>query len=652
MNYSRNIILLLFLLFASLLNAETRVKVNAENIDSFQVLTKSNPPVVCYLDDYTLGTLSTAKLKIGSIWTYRQITDVDQALAKYQQKLKKAKKNHRAEAIARLKIKVKTQKRLQRSLNDSISECIDPSPDGQFLGAADSLTAYRESLTDAEVQHILRKVAFGGNPQLVQIAKEQGLSALVDALIDGDDQETQLMAKAMEFGSQGLYYEDENPDYPIYTPYVLRAAQVYRFIYSPKPFKEWMLLNLNGHFAVNLNRVGFAYSSYSHLGMKEHWDLLINNSMGNFKDLTLGMLQDKAMNFWLDNKDNQVGAPNQNFARELLELFILGRLDPVTGLPNYQEESVIASTGFLSGYFEDAEYDAPYDQYRLKISFEDELHDPTERQVFAGISGADSTQTFYPAGFINHVFNQHPGAPRFIAERFAGTMLYPGLPENVVAELADLLKSSNYELKPFYKKILKSQAFFSTAAQASCFASPIEEIITLARKIFPQNLISSGETGERAFYTLVDIADNAGAAGQSLFEPPSVFGWKGSCNINRNGSKAYGEGWIKTQRLLSRTTACTALMDSLNWYGLDLLAATNLPVDSTPQEIVDQLAAKFSTQPLLAAEQELIINYLTTFRGEDYDYQDDPDLSEDWVVKAKIPRAICLIYDLGFNNFR
>ncbi len=652
MNSSKFIFLIVLFLFCNLGEAQSRIKVDSQNVSLFQVLTKTNPPIACYSGDFTLGTLSTKKLKIGSVWTQKQLTEVQANLLKFQQKLKKAKKNKNDLAATRLKIKVKTQKQLVKSLNNSVSKCINLIPDGEFAGSASSLAPYRENLTPNEIKHILKKVAFGGDEKLVQIAQEQGLSALVDALVDGDDQEVELMSKAMEFGSQGLHYQDENPNYPIYTPYVLRPAQIYRFIYSPKPFKEWMLLNLSGHFSVNLNRIGFAYSSYSHLGMKEHWDLLINNSMGSFKDLTLAMLDDKAMNFWLDNKDNQIGAPNQNFARELLELFILGKVDPVTGIPNYEEESVIASTGFLSGYYEDADYDAPYDQYRLKISFEEELHDSNSYQLFTGFSEAEVLQTFHPAGFINHVFNNHPGASRFIAERFAGMMLYSGLPENVVAELASLLKSSDYQLKPFYKKILKSQSFFSKASVDSCFSSPIEQIITLARKIFPENLVSSGDFGKRAFHALINIADTAGAAGQSLFEPPSVFGWKGACNINRNGSNASGEGWIKTQRLLNRATACGEMMGYLNWYELDYLAAIDLAEDASPEEIVEHLEKRFSAKPLLFQEKELLITYLRTFKGDDYDYVADPDLSENWVVRAKIPRAICLIYDLGFNNFR
>lgn len=655
--------ILISLFLSGILSAEIRV--TSKNIKSFKVVNVS-PAIGCYLKTYSLGTLSSSKIKIGTRWNLTTAAKVEREIVLLRIKIAKASKKNKKS----LNIKLAALLKLKKAVTNSVSKCrnpastpvptptpIPPTPiptptplppgDGQFVGAANSLDPYRDNLTEDEVQHILRKVAFGGNPTLENIGKTQGLTALVNALVDGDDQEESLMSKAMEFGSKGFYYREELPNYPIYTPDVLRAAQVYRFIYSPKPFKEWMLMNLSGHFSVNLNRIGFAYSTYSHSGMRDFWSLLINNSMGSFRDLTQAMLTDKAMNFWLDNKDNHVGAPNQNFGRELLELMILGRTDPVTHLSNYEENSVVAATGFLSGYYEDAVENPQINDYSLEIKYQSSLHDNTPRSVFSS-----SNLTFTPAGFINHVLDTQPGAPRFIAERFAGMMLYPGLPENIVADLANILKSNNYQLKPFYKTILKSQAFFSNSSRGSCFSSPLEQLVTLARKIYPDQLTTTGEYGQRAFYALLTISEAAGNSGQTIFEPPSIFGWKGSCNINRNSDLAYGEGWIKTQRLLGRINGCSQVLNVLGWYGVDYLQTLGISANATPVQISQLITKKISNTQLLPAEEALVIEYLRHFKGENYDYYDDPDLTQEWVVMNKIPRTVCMIYGLGLTNFR
>jgi hypothetical protein len=520
------------------------------------------------------------------------------------------------------------------------------------VGAANSLSPYREQLSTAEVNHILDKVAFGGSPALREIGTRQGLSALVAALVDGlgtSEELSRLDAATDDWTARGFYFNEDDPELRgirIWTTEAAQIGQTYRTVFTPNPLREWMTLQMSAHFAVNLDRIGFSYSSFSGHGIPLHWELLRREALGNFRSLTQGMLTDPAMNFWLNNKDNRVGEPNQNFARELLELFTLGAVDPISAQANYGEDSVSAATSFLSGYYESVGRDRDTGLEAVGITYDAALHDSQSLAIFPEILGATRRQSFTPQTIVDHIFSNHPGAPRYLAERFAGQMLYPGLPEEVVAPLAARLKSDNYEWKPFLRLVLKSQAMFSRSAERSCITSPLESAFKLARR-FPPPLVGTGEQARASYYALYSIFSGAQDAGQGLFKPPSVFGWKGACNINRAGVVARGEGWLTAQKQLNVGRGCIGYMNYLNELKFNFVEALGLQSGDSAEIVASKVYGALFDAPVSVEARVRLVTFLTTERNDEgIDRAVEVDLSDEYYVRRKIPRLLCIVSGL------
>ena len=658
---SKHICLLLILSFFSVvsagnLQAQNKIKISKNNIDLFRVI---KAKFVCYEPEGAspqLGKLNKKGLKPKKRkWKLYNLQKLQTKVSKLQTKI-----DNRQRVSKTLR---KRHKRLSRKLGkieDYYQQCVGTNPDGQddgFNGDDSLLDAYTEQLTLQEVNYILDKVAFGGSSELRSIGLNEGLTALVDALVDGvmsDVELQQLHNDSLYWASLNYFYPPDDPGYGrIWTHYSVQIGQMHRLLYSRNPFHEWMLLMLAAHFSTNLNAIDFSFARGYHYGLPLHWKLLRDHAVGNFQELSSAMFLDPAMNFWLDNKDNRIGEPNQNFAREFLELFNLGVDDIVTGLPNYDEESVVATTAFVSGYYPDIGFDPLNGNEVISISYAQELHDPGIYTLFRGIPGAEVTSYMQPETVLQHVLFQHPGAARYIAERFAGQLLYPGLPDGIINSLAATLVAENYELRPFLKRVLKSQAFFSQTSIQSCISSPLEHFVRLSRKLLSEQLSREGGSEAPGHWVMHTIINSAAYAGQHLFEPPSVFGWKNSCNINRSGNIAVGEEWVSAQRLLNRGRGCLEIMNSFNWINVDFLNVIGLENGMSASEIILQVAGyvwNYTPTPEQITVLSRLLTELRDDEGNTYIY--DLNLDEDWYVRAKIPRLICLLGDLVDNNLR
>ena len=530
-------------------------------------------------------------------------------------------------------------------------ECSGGTPgtgEGGFVGEVASLQKYNEVLTPSEVNHILDKVAFGGNAELRNIGLTQGLTPLVNALVDGvysNAERSSFNNLVDQWEALGRWEPEENeaPE-EVWTTRSVQGGQMYRFIHSRNPFHEWMTLQLSAHFATDLQAIGFSFDWFRSYGLKQHVELLRSQSVGNFRDLTLAMYTDPAMNFWLGNKDNSIVSPNQNYARELLELFTLGAVDPYSLLPNYGEDTVVAATGFVSGYQEDIGEEPLFGNESVLITFDEELKDNTARTAFVGIPGAEITASMTAEGFLDHVLYNHPGSVKYIAERIAGNMLYPGIPENMALSLGHTLRSNNFNLKPMLKIILSSQAMFSSQASDACLASPIEQFVKMAKRIFPTDLQPEGDAWSGNFARYMDVVEAAARGGQRLFQPPSVFGWKKSCNINRNGVLAFGEEWVTAQLLLQRTHGCAELFNMLNDRETDYGELFNLDEDTTALQAVRSIAAQVYDLTLTPSEEKLLVQFLTQYTddGRDGEFETiEPRFDREWYLRNKIPALVC-----------
>lgn len=274
---------------------------------------------------------------------------------------------------------------------------------------------------------------------------------------------------------------------------------MHKLITTQTPFEEAMVLFWHNHFTSSLRKVGQSALMY------RQNQLFRKYALGNFSDLLHAIIEDPAMLIYLDNRANRKKQPNENFARELLELFTLGE-------GNYTEQDVKALARGLTGYSIDK---------NMTFRFKKRIHDQKEK-VFMGQSG-----NFNAHEIIDIILSQNATAI-FIVEKLWKTFIgYTPDPQEV-QRLAEIFRKSNYELKPLMKTMLTSPYFTRHSSKGNMIKSPIELIVGTLRSF------------EYEDFDPKTAIQYARRLGQNLLDPPNVKGWSGE------------ETWINTNTLLIR----------------------------------------------------------------------------------------------------
>lgn len=267
---------------------------------------------------------------------------------------------------------------------------------------------------------------------------------------------------------------------------------------TPRPLQEKMALFWHGHFATSAREI--KQPEYNH----DLNQVFRTHATGNFKTLTFAVGKSPAMLNYLNNKQNRKGHPNENWARELMELFTLG-------IGNYTEEDIREAARAFTGYTE----------RRGEFHFDSNQHDYGPK-TFLGRTGE-----FDGADIVNIIFEQDAAA-RFVPRKLWEFFVYENPDEAIVDELAETFRGANFELKPLLEKIFLSEEFYSPRAMNAQIKSPTQYLLMLADQLNFQQ-----PPGAMANIALRGL-------GQELFYPPNVKGWPG------------GREWIDTNTLMLR----------------------------------------------------------------------------------------------------
>jgi uncharacterized protein DUF1800 len=272
-----------------------------------------------------------------------------------------------------------------------------------------------------------------------------------------------------------------------------------RMVATPRPLEEKLTLFWHGHFATGENKVR------DYRMMLQQNRMLRANASGRLQDLLIGILKDPAMLVYLDNGENVKSHPNENFGRELLELFSMG-------VGNYTEHDVREAARAFTGWTNDV----------LTYKFDTAQHDFGEKTFLAqkGPFNGDD---------IIRIILEQPVTGEFVAAKIYRYFVREDLSPAVKAQLGREFKQSGYQIKPLMTRILLSKDFYSPASYATQIKSPAHLVVSTYRKM-----------GLREVPTVPDFGRMTGGLGQSLFDPPNVAGWAG------------GRTWITPATLLQR----------------------------------------------------------------------------------------------------
>jgi uncharacterized protein (DUF1800 family) len=293
-----------------------------------------------------------------------------------------------------------------------------------------------------------------------------------------------------------------------------------RMLTTPRPLQEKLTLFWHGHFATSEEKV----RDYRKLQLQN--ETLRQNANGKFRDLLLAVAKDPAMLAFLDAGVNVKGAPNENFAREIMELFTMG-------VGNYTETDIKEAARAFTGW----NYD------RLKFVVNPAQHDDSMKTVL-GRTGR------FDGGQVIDILLAQPATAEFIAAKLYRYFVREDLSPELQKQLGQVLRDSRYDIAVFLETVFLSNDFYSQASLATRIKPPVELLISTYKKM-----------ELKAVPGIPDFNEQTEMLGQKLFYPPNVAGW------------AQGRSWITPGLLLARGN----VMYDLVFPPIDFVAPDRTP---------------------------------------------------------------------------
>lgn len=412
-----------------------------------------------------------------------------------------------------------------------------------FLGTINEGVALErltvENWNASNAKHLLERTGFGSTPEEIHQFSQLSLKDAVDLIVDGPKNRSKKFDDFVHSGVFDVGLDPFPPSRPATTNlaketgaalgikvrpdgnrplqpivdkffYWLRASRLetdrvtqwwgQRMLVSDYPLQEKMALFWHGHFATNEDKVR------DYRKMLQQLKLFQSEGLGDFRTLMIAVSQNPAMLMFLDAGVNIKSAPNENFAREIVEIFTMG-------VGHYTEQDVREAARTFTGWnFKGLDFEI------------NALEHDNDSKTFLGHSG-----NLDGIDVIDIILEQKVTS-EFIAGKIYGFLASQKITDDLKAELGVSLKSKKYELKPFLKDILSSQIFYSSPVVATRIKSPVELVVSTYRKLGLDNLPGTP-----------DFNYTTGRLGQRLMHPPTVAGW------------SYGRSWITPSLIIQRS---------------------------------------------------------------------------------------------------
>ncbi len=353
--------------------------------------------------------------------------------------------------------------------------------------------------TNRTAAHLMRRAGLGGSIKTIARAQTDGLDATLAGLFDLEaakpyDQDMKTSGRLLTGGQESKG---------------LAAWWLLRMLQSPCPLQEKMTLFWHGHFATGADKVGNARA------MLRQNELLREHALQKFGPLVTLISRDVAMLVYLDSTENRKTRPNENYARELMELFCLGP-------GNYTESDIKEIARCFTGW----------EVRRNAFNFNPYQHDKNTKS-FLGTNGD------FDGDAAIQVILQQPAASRFIAKKMIRYFVFDddAISDELAAPIATVLQESNFDIRKTLATIFRSRIFYSDQAIARKIKSPVELAIGVLR-FFDASI------------NMQQLGDRLQRLGQLPLYPPNVKGWDG------------GKTWINAATILARGNLVSQMLNS------------------------------------------------------------------------------------------
>lgn len=515
------------------------------------------------------------------------------------------------------------------------------------------LTKYTGPWTIREAGHLMRRSTYGPSRQMIMEVVNMGLDQAIDTLFEPG-----------QFAERPLnYYATNDPEVPVGSTWVNADASPASGLntYRIDSINAWYLLKLQGGKINILEKMVLFWHNHFVVSDIEgpmlfynYFNTLEQNALGNFRQLAKEITITAGMLRYLNGNLNTKTTLNENYGRELLELFTIGK-GPLIGpgdYTNYTEQDVRAFAECLTGW----SYTAPY---TIDVTFDASKHVTTDKQL----SYHFNNQVISNLGnqeylkVVDIIFQQDE-CSRFISRElyrwFVDYHITPEVETEIIEPMAQMIRDDNYDIVNALKALLQSEHFFSEAAYGCMIKSPLDFIMSMS-----QGLEFPVPTALNDYYTYFNFLwKDTKLMGQVITELPDVAGWKAYYQ-----EPLYYRHWINSVSLLERKRYVAKYLNS--GFTINMLPLLKIPVmsiiDALPNpfdinellyDLSDQLFAYRLTSSQYDILKDVVLNGLPEYEWtvEYNQYQSDPANTQVFnAIDAKIRQLFMVL--LNFPEF-
>jgi uncharacterized protein (DUF1800 family) len=452
-------------------------------------------------------------------------------------------------------------------------------------------------MADPRIEHLLRRAGFGARPDELTMYGAVSINRAVDALVDFEavpDVVDSLIGQPGYIGMtiSGAFSPQSNINHS-------RQRWLFRMVHSDRPLQEKMSLFWHNHFATGYNKIAGIYGgpeAARYLAAKASEDpgqvrgqleMLRDNALGSFKDILLAIAKDTAMLVWLDGRTNTKALPQENFGREVMELFTVG-------VGNYTEPDVYAAARVFSGWNLTRPGSAADGSQHYEFSYIANNHD-VNAKTFSFAIYPDGGKTI-PAraaaagmqdgiDFINGLA-AHPNTARYLAAKLYRFFVseFGAVNENFVNRVAAVYLRAGGSMREVMREVLSSPEFWDASAYFTRYSWPAEFVTRAFKDV--------GWSGFSVNDALTPLAN----MGQILYEPPNVAGWE------------LGQSWFSTSAMLARMNFASALAGNQKFKLATAVKAAN--ASKTPEALLSYMLDALGGAPIDSSVTSELANYL------------------------------------------
>ena len=526
--------------------------------------------------------------------------------------------------------------------------------------AFDGLQKFKGTWDLTSAAHLLRRTTFGATGKQIKTAAASSLDLTLSSLFQDIPLPPEPINYRFEDDPHVSIGEsfvgkpiERGPTASMISNYRRRAIIVWQLdnlITSDLNIREQMTLFWHNHFVTEMEAVRDASYIYTYITK------IRKNATGNFKTLAEQMTIDPAMLRYLNGNQNSKKAPNENYARELLELFTIGkgRFAGEGDYTTFTEEDVVSAAQVLTGWRDIGYFGR--DDRGIGAVYINNRHDKSTKNMshrFGNAQIEDQGEDEYKA-LINIIFQQDEVA-KFICRKLYRWFVYYDITEeveaNIIDPLASMLRDNKYEILPVLKTLLSSEHFFNICSIGPMIKNPITFLVNLLRQnnvSLPQNDIL------KKYNVLFRMNRSFENSEMAYFNPPNVAGWKAFYQ-----EPLYNRIWISSVTLRARQAISDAIsLGQIRIGGfsvtvdlIDYISSFGDPFD--PNTLIKEFVANLFPQPITEKQliflKEILIPGLPDFEWTvEYDlYLNNPDNEE---TRQSIDQKLRNFFSALFKN--